>query len=94
MEAYVKSVESGRVGLRPDMVLVKGNMTKMLASDSFTWQNFIRSMRFLQTAKLRIIIERTDITGKVYTVEEVIHLNSISGESTDETEERKDNDDE
>ncbi len=86
MDAYVRDVEAGKAGVRANMVSVRGNTTKFLADDSFTWENFIKALRFLQTVKLRIIIERTDTAGRVYTVEEVINFNKYNNEPVaDET---------
>ena len=49
--------------------------TKALAKTDFTWNNFTQAIRFLQTKKLRIIIERTDFQGRVTTVEETVEFN-------------------
>lgn len=51
---------------------VKGNTTKALCADKMTWKTFIRAMRFLQTRRLVIIIERTDYCNRTTVVKEEI----------------------
>lgn len=58
----------------PDMVSIKGNTIKLLSKPSFTWRNFITAMQVIQTKRLRIIVERTDLNGNVSTIEEVIDI--------------------
>lgn len=74
MNDYVKRIENENRGIRPALVSEKGNTTKVLAKDEFTWKNFIKAMKFLQTKRLRIIVERTDFAGKTHVVEEVIEF--------------------
>lgn len=78
MDAYVKDVESGKAGIRSNLISVRGNTTKFLADDSFTWENFIKSMRFLQTKRLKITIEREDVLGRKQTVEEIISFETFA----------------
>lgn len=70
MQSYVRMVENNT-----KKVSVHGNTAKALAKTDFTWNNFTQAIRFLQTKKLRIIIERTDFQGRVTTVEETVEFN-------------------
>lgn len=79
MQSYVRLIESNT-----NKVSVHGNTTKALAKTEFTWNNFTQAIRFLQTKKLRIIIERTDFNGRVTTVEETVEFNKPAAYQEDE----------
>ena len=78
-------------GRHPEMISIKGNTIKLLSKPSFTWRNFITAMQVLQTVKLRIVIERTDIHGTTTTIEEVIYVPTDPKDMPAEVEENESN---
>lgn len=74
MQSYVHRVSSGKTILRPDLSSIRGNMTKLLSKKSFTWENFIKAMIFLQVKHIKITVEITDMSNRKYEASEEMNF--------------------